>query len=68
MVGSHQPGLVRSGAKQATATAVFTLTSVDSTVTIDTAWLTANGWTTPDAGLTYTTNGTYGGASFHWYF
>ncbi|MEI8369825.1 MAG: VCBS domain-containing protein, partial [Planctomycetia bacterium] len=38
-----------------TATASFTLTSPDSTVAIDTAWLTANGWTTPDAGLTYTT-------------
>ncbi|MCX6552210.1 MAG: cation diffusion facilitator family transporter [Acidobacteria bacterium] len=33
-----------------TATATFTLASVDSTVTIDTAWLELNGWITADAG------------------
>ena len=46
-----------------TATASFTLASVDSTVSIDAAWLVLNGWTTADAGLTYTTPGTYGSAT-----
>ena len=46
-----------------TAFATFTLASVDSTVAIDTAWLVANGWTTADAGLTYTAAGTFGTAT-----
>ncbi|MCY3013841.1 MAG: hypothetical protein NT171_03935, partial [Planctomycetota bacterium] len=45
------------------ATAVFTLASVDSTVAIDTDWLELNCWLTTDAGLTYTTAGTYGTAT-----
>ena len=45
------------------ATAAFSLSSVDSTVAIDTAWLAANGWITADLGLTYSATGTYGTAT-----
>ena len=37
---------------------------VDGTATYDTTYLTSNGWSSSDAGSTYTKAGTYGNASF----
>ncbi|MCY3013993.1 MAG: VCBS domain-containing protein, partial [Planctomycetota bacterium] len=64
--GPASNGLVEAGALVlgvSNATASLTFSSPDSTVTIDTAWLELNGWITADAGLTYTTAGTYGTAT-----
>ncbi len=49
-----------------TATSILTMRDPDSTdpaPTIDTAWLTANGWSSSDGGQNYTKTGTYGSAS-----
>lgn len=58
--------LVEAGtAGPGAGSAIVTLTKSDleSAVTYDAVWLTANGWTTGNAGVSYSRNGTYGTAT-----
>ncbi|MBF0185703.1 MAG: DUF4347 domain-containing protein, partial [Magnetococcales bacterium] len=41
----------------------LTLVDVDGTATYDTSWLTTNGWSTANAGVTYSHSGSYGTAT-----
>ena len=50
-------------AKTASATATFTKADTDGTASFDTAWLSTNGWSSADGGLTYAKAGTYGTAT-----
>ena len=63
---SPSNGLVEAGAGVAgTSTATIRLTKgdVDGTVNYDRTWLTANGWSTTNGGVSYTRQGTYGTAT-----
>lgn len=66
-VGSQSVQLVEAGGGTAgTAAATITVTKTDAltTASVDTAYLTSNGWSTADSGVTYTKAGTYGTATF----
>lgn len=69
-VGSQSVQLVEAGGTAngtaGTAAATITLTKADSltTASFDTTYLTSNGWSTADSGVTYTKAGTYGTATF----
>ena len=73
VAGADDAGTVTAGAStqltegsSGTATSILTMRDPDSTdpaPTIDTAWLTAHGWSSSDSGQTYTKSGTYGSAS-----
>ncbi|MEO5363032.1 MAG: VCBS domain-containing protein [Magnetococcus sp. DMHC-8] len=68
-VSAATAGLVEAGgvanATLGTAASSITLTKadVDTPVVYDTTWLTGNGWSTADAGLTYSKTGIYGTAT-----
>lgn len=57
-------GVANGTAGMASSTINLSKGDVDGTADWDTAWLLANGWSTADAGLTYTKAGTYGRATF----
>lgn len=67
--GSPSATLVEAGgtangtAGTASATATFTKADTDGTASFDTAWLSTNGWSSADGGLTYAKAGTYGTAT-----
>ena len=69
-VGSQSVQLVEAGGiangTSGTAAATITVTKADAltTASFDTAYLTSNGWSTADSGVTYTKAGTYGIATF----
>jgi VCBS repeat-containing protein len=56
-------GVANATAGTPGATVTLTLGDVDDTAGIDGAWLLANGWSTAEAGATYTKAGTYGTAT-----
>lgn len=56
-------GTANGTAGVASSTITLTKADVDGTAEWDTAWLLSNGWSTADAGLTYTKVGTFGSAT-----
>ena len=56
-------GVANTTAGTASATIALTTTGVVGTTSFDATYLTANGWSTADAGATYTKAGTYGNAT-----
>ncbi|MBI5165438.1 MAG: DUF4347 domain-containing protein [Magnetospirillum sp.] len=56
-------GLANATAGTASSSIALTKGDVDGTAGYDTAWLTVNGWSTSDGGVTYTKTGTYGTAT-----
>ena len=69
-VGSQSAQVVEAGGSAngsaGTAAATITVTKADalSTASFDTTYLSANGWSSADAGVTYTKSATYGTATF----
>ncbi|NML27921.1 hypothetical protein HHL15_19360 [Zoogloea sp. G-4-1-14] len=57
-------GVSNGTAGTASSTISLSKGDLDGTAEWDSAWLLANGWSTADAGLTYTKAGTYGTATF----
>ncbi|NML24689.1 DUF4347 domain-containing protein, partial [Zoogloea dura] len=57
-------GVANGTAGTASSTISLSKGDLDGTAEWDSAWLLANGWSTADAGLTYTKAGTYGTATF----
>ncbi len=56
-------GVANATTGTASATIALSKADVDGTVSYDTSYLTSNGWSTANAGVTYTKAGTYGTAT-----
>ncbi|MBF0098899.1 MAG: DUF4347 domain-containing protein, partial [Magnetococcales bacterium] len=56
-------GTANATAGTSSSTVTLVKADMDSTVTYDTSWLTSDGWSTADAGVTYSKSGTYGTAT-----